>query len=313
MSFWNSILQYNKQPLTQHSYSKRRVYSPSCTQSPTGNNYVIATSQEERKRIQDFLRKTFGNPPHTPILFPTFSSDDILLYVKDQENTLVGCIRYSYAGHFEEQEIYKIDCFCIEPSWRKRGIGSYLLTSLHSETMKRNHIYSIFLKEGAPVFSLQQPFYSSSYVFKKIVYPYNPMYSIYTPTLEEVYRIINTYKTVYPDTFVLISRDPIIQWRFFKRGNYILLVCCQESYQFHPEDRNKIGWITGWLESCPLTWPPDRQKILDTLVHSFFYTWLWADKRWIQDPSWKEDGTFHWYSYQWEPTLVPNGSYILNV
>lgn len=320
-SFWNSVLKTNNIPLTEHSISKLRLTPPTIGASPTGVSYIYATTDADFSKIKLFIENNFGTPPKTPILSPELSNKDIILYVMDKLYKICGCIRYSYAGVYERIPIYIIDCFCIESKWRKKGLGSYLLSALHYETMTHNLRYSIFLKESAPVFgSSQVPFYSSTYVYKQIplllcktvkkAYRSN----IWTLTYEQAHRIISHYKTIFPETFIL-TRNSNIEWRLYKQDQYSILVGCQDSFQKIQESDGSIGWITGWLESPNVTWPSviERSNIIDTILTTFSYRWFWADTSWIQEAiDWKQDGAFHWYSYQWEPTLIPKGSYILN-
>jgi GNAT superfamily N-acetyltransferase len=312
LSFWKSILNYEERPLTQHSSSRIRLSSPLLEASPTGISYSIAQSKEEFSNIRFFLKTYFGNPPLTPLLRPHLSNEDIILYVRENSSieSIVGCIRYTYAGNFEEEIIYKIDCFCIHPRWRKKSVGSYLLSALHKETMERGLCYSIFLKESAPIYALTHPFYSSMYMFKRI-HPSSHSYIIQWPLEEQVFKIIHVFKSLYPNLFILINHKTT-EWRLFKYRDYILFIGCQESFQEHPETKSPIGWVTGWLESPRLTWRPDRSQIIDAMLSTLPYKWFWTDKRWVEEAiGWKEDGPFHWYSYQWKPTLTPSGNYIL--
>lgn len=315
LSFWRTIYDYDEQPLTQHSFSQIRSSSPQIGESPTHTSYKIANSLEERRTIQIFLKHYFGNPPHTPLLQPIFQEDDILLYMTENSSSLsiISSIRYSYAGEFEEEAIYKIDCFCIHPEWRKKSVGTYLLSALHYETMRRGLKFSIFLKESHPIFSLKRPFYSSTYMFKEALSSSTiENLTVYKPSIEQVRRLIKVYMSIFPQTFTLINYKTT-EWRLFKQEEYFLLIGCQNSFQEHPKTKTKIGWVTAWLESTTSTWRSDRSIIIDAVLSSFSYGWYWTDKRWIQNASgWKEDGPFHWYSYQWLPTIIPNGSYILS-
>ena len=71
-----------------------------------------------------------------------------------------------------------------------------------------------------------------------------------------------------------------------------------------------MGWITVWLESPCIT-EEERRSVVHALSHSPAlldrYRWLWANQSWIgEDPEWKEDGSFQWYTFQWT-TGTPSG------
>ena len=113
--------------------------------------------------VRQFIRNNFGSPPKTPILdipeSQLLAANDHIVIVRDITRQIAGCIRYHYVGTIEE-DIHLVDCFCIHPDWRGKGIGNYLLHDLHHRMIDKP--YAIFLKEGSllPVI----PFYSSMYV-----------------------------------------------------------------------------------------------------------------------------------------------------
>jgi N-acetylglutamate synthase-like GNAT family acetyltransferase len=318
LSFWKNVL-------SSHSSTKFtsevRDNIPDAIVSPTDSDATPATTTFELKKIDFFLKSYFGNPPHTPILSPNFystpSDNQIVLYVCHNKE-IVGSIRYKYAGEFEKETINSIDCFCIHPEWRKKGIGTYLLYVLHKITMKKGFKYSIFLKESSQISSSKSPLYSSNYAFSKIVCTESPTeFKILSISHELAKKLIEQYLKIYPDTFILINKkdkEPNnIEWRFFKESGHVILACFQNSYQIHPENNGKIGWCTGWLETSHKT--KDRHKIINAMLHTLPYDWVWADARWIGSPlpeGWKYDGSFHWYTYQWSTNITLN-NYILCV
>ena len=331
MSFWSSILSYTENPLCKDATQQLR---PLDEEPPPPNGCqlaAIASLAADRRAIADFLANNFGSPPHSPRLRARFSPEDLILYSKSQQDPAIinGCIRLSYAGHFETVPIFVVDCFCIASSWRKKGLGTHLLAALQREAMKRGMGHTVFLKEAAPVFALRRPLYSSYYVFCR-----NPHTQsldeqndeIRSLSHQEALSLIKIYKEMYPDTFILcaqtVSKNREIVWRLWKRGPLFILVSFQDSFQIHPQTNSTIGWATGWLESPLLAIPSredERQYIISKIISSLPYDWIWADKAWIKPtewPSsahWQYDGPFHWYSYQWQPIIRPNGSYIFHV
>lgn len=315
-SFWSSINKSTDITLTPKIISQIRTpeFDEVSLISPTGRSAKLATYPATL--LQTFLELHFGNPPKTPTLKLEFSPTDILLYVEDNKSQIAGMIRYSYAGHLDTTSINVVDCFCIAPVWRKLGLGTYLLTMLHQETMRRGLQFSIFLKESAPIFALKRPFYSSSYVYTRTHRRESNVQHLVSHRL--ALSLVDNYLKIYPDTFTVVKRTgkPTI-WRLWHHSPYSILASFHNSFQIHPETNSPIGWCTGWLESSTQAPASIRNEAISAMMDSLPFDWVWADKAWIgsamADPRWSIDGPFHWYSYQWTPTCPPHGSYILHV
>lgn len=332
MSFWEAALSYKETPLSKHAVSQISTLSPDISPPPGCEAAVVATSPADRLAVREFLEQTFGSPPHSPRLLARFSEDDLILVSKSSSDpsVLCGCIRISYAGHFETAPIFVADCFCIAPSLRKRGLGSYILFQIQKETSKRGMGHVIMLKESSSVLDLRRPIYSSHYVFcQNSRALQDRMEQVRSLTHQEALSLVAIYKEMYPETFVLcaqtVSKNREILWRFWKRGLSFILASFQDSFQIHPQTHTAIGWATGWLElPCPtITATPSqeykRQQVISAIISSLPYDWVWADRAWIRPTevkgarSWQPDGPFHWYPCQWQPLIRPNGSYILHV
>ena len=283
----------------------------------------IAHSSDQLEHVCRFLESNFGNPPKTPTLSPDLLShrtSQIVIYIQDTTTSeIVASIRYKYAGHFEKKQISLVDCFCIAPEWRKKGLGTYLLTALHNYAMSLNIGFCLFLKESAPQFTFIRPFYSSSYLFTKV----KPLVQRLVQTMQtpqtiqtsQANAIIRAFTSIYPDTFILMNISPeqqkTIHWRFFRSGSNLVLASFQDSGQIHT-DGGKIGWCTGCLQTAF----PNKIQVIDEIVDSLPFDWVWIDRVFINDTSrqrWKEDGQFHWYTYQWSTCLNLGDSYILHI
>jgi hypothetical protein len=294
--------------------------------SPTKQHFDIYTKfhpLSDLHEIRIFLKTFFGNPPFKPILnIPIehlLSPRDFILVVRDSNKKIVGCVRQHYVGKLinVNKDIYLIDCLCIHPKWRKKGITDYLLTSLHrfaNSVIKPNNI---FLKEGNILPILQFPLYSGTYVYRELTC------KVETPlvkslSINQAYNYIDKYLEIYPNTLIISNKDSTNQyWRLYKNNVYSILVCFQDTFQYIFENGSykKIGWITAWLENSIIndTIRQDASKQLsDSMYTTFDYIWInqeWTGKSYL----WKVDGMFHWYSYQWSSSLKINKSYcILN-
>ena len=268
--------------------------------------FPLEIKMKKTNRIKYFLKDYFGNPPKTPVLdIPEdklYGTKDVILYVEDKY--IIGCVRYHYIGTFLDKEIYCVDCFCIHPLWRKKGVGDYLLTMLHIYVNKHNIPYSLFLKEGN-LNVLHPPLYSSIYVYRKTEKSDNSVIDI---SIVDAYKLIDIYCECNP-IFVIKNRDNKNQhWKLYKKGK--VLACIQDTYQRF--EGNKIGWITAWicLSSTSTSNTNSAKQISDSMYGTFDY--IWGNKKWTgNSKEWKNDGPFHWYSYQWTSALSFNSYCIL--
>ncbi len=279
-----------------------------------------------RHEIRTFLRTHFGRPPHHPLLTLPDEAflvpDDDWFLVRTPDHTLVGCIRYHAIGTQWNQTTprFLVDCFCIHPAWRGKGVGDYLLTCLHREANRQQKPSAIFLKEGRILPIPCLPAYQGRYVYRrtehlKTLSSFTPPSPVMRLTASQAYAWIDAYQTCFPQTCILLRRtDTNRWWRGYRKGTQSILACIQDSYQRIPRQQEaeeakekRLGWITLWLES-PTVSDAFREEaslaISQSVSESF--EWIWSQRSWT-GPSeyWKDDGAFYWYSYQWSLTMTP--------
>jgi hypothetical protein len=317
--FKNIIIEkFNKDIFKELIFERKNV------ESPTGvEGTIIERTPKRTKEIREFLIKYFGNPPTTPIFdIPEdklLGEKDYILVVRDIDKSIVGCIRYHYLGIFvtgDNQEIYCEDCFCIHPKWRKKGVGDYLLTKLHLFVNKNNIPYSMFLKEGTKLSIINQPFYSSMYVFRKTEAA--EIKNIVSLTVTQAYNLMDMFREFNPNLFIIRNNKSKNQyWKLYQKDMSKILVCFQDTYQrFEEKGQNRnIGWITGWFESPNISdnFRKDASKELSDSMYNMF-DYIWANLEWIGNSNeWKIDGCFNWYLYQWVSSVnIKNCYCILN-
>lgn len=261
--------------------------------------------------IRTYLRTHFGSPPQSPVLdIP----EEHLLGTRDHIMVLrhnidiIATIRYHYMGIMEEEPIYEVDCFCIHPAWRKKGVGDVLLTELHHYVNRRGIPHCLFLKEGAAL-SIFPSWYRGVYVYRSLTRP-NSHPCVHSCSVEQAYRIMDQCRD--PNMVLLRNRETTNQqWVYYKKGIHWIMACAQDTFQW--KDGGKMAWITAWLESPSLT-DAFREEaslaITDTLSPLFDHVWM--NKEWGgSHPAWKVDGEFHWYTYQWTTTRSMDRSYCL--
>ena len=323
MVFWK---QYPIRNIIQEKINtdkfKSLIFEKSTLKSPTDYEVEIINKNNQLviKEVAQFIKENFGSPPKTPILdIPEdklIQEKDHILFVRDITQAIVGCIRYHYIGTFinTNKEIYCEDCFCIHPSWRKKGLGDYLLTHLHIYLNTNNIPYSIFLKEGSNLSIIHKPFYSSTYVFRQSI-P-SKSNNILSLSINKAYKILDIFYKLNPNLFIIRDKDNQNQfWRLYSKSSQKVLACIQDTYQQFEENNKikKIGWITAWIESPNMTdsFREEASKEISDSVHEIF-DYIWTNKAHVGKSNlWKDDGPFHWYLYQWTTSLKLNNSYCL--
>ena len=264
------------------------------------------------KRICNFLRMYFGNPPYSPVLnIPTndlISKDDIIIYVKSKY--IIGCIRYRYIGKYKDSSRYIVDCFCIHPKWRKRGIGDYLLIKLREYANKNNKSLAIFLKEGNSLSITSFPIYTGRYVYSEIIK--TPSLHVIDCDLDKAYKLLSIYQSILQIFVIADKKVSNQQWKLYNKDTYYILVCIQDTYQ--SINCKKIGWITGWLESPNITNKMREEASYEIINTCTNYEYIWMNEEWTgYSKKYKKDGLFHYYVYQWSVPYMYNSSYcILN-
>lgn len=263
--------------------------------------------------IRNYLRTYFGTPIQSPVLdipeMHLLGSKDHLFVIRDAHQ-IIATLRYHYMGILEEEPIYEVDCFCIHPAWRKKGVADVILTELHHYANQRNIPHCVFLKEGAPLSIFLLPWYRGVYVYRTLYSMQRNHPYVYSCTTTQAYRIMDQRRASDPNIVLLRNQETTNQqWKYYKKGMHWIMVCIQDTFQY--KERGKMAWITAWIESPSLTNAFREEAsiaITDTL--SPFFDHVWMNKEWGgSHPLWQVDGEFYWYTYQWTTTLSLDRSY----
>lgn len=311
LSFWANY--WRAAPAAVGRFVSSRASGSMAAVSPTGRP---CRSAAELSQTASFIRTHFRSSPTAPPFTYVTAPDEIFLAVDDEKSTLAGTIRARPIGSFEGEPVSVIDCFCVRPDWRKRGLGSYLLSQLQTEAAARGRYNAIFLKEGAPLslFGIY-PFYSSAYAYRYVANGAANGTAARQIPAKVAHRLVDNYVLLNPDTFLIRNREAANQIWFYWRESAAawVIALIQDSYQEFPASGGKIGWVTGWLESGRLTTAARRQAAeAITAAAATAYDWVWLDERWTGgSPAFARDCPFHWYSYQWATSLLPGQSYCI--
>jgi len=289
--FWKQYLEHFS------ILTKRRL------ESPTGSPAELATNPAE---IAHFLHTYFQLHPEVSYHIPVDALQGDTILVARHNNDLVGVITYKYLGICEQKSIHLVDGFCVHPKWRGKGVGDYLLHELHAKMIDRP--YAMFIKEGAP---LPIPsFYHGHYVYRTIVHTAEYRSNVVPISIEAAHHVMRIHQQFRP--FFQISRRSYRnqQWRLWRQGIHHVLVCIQDTYQrLHGK---RMGWITAWIESPALS-DAMRNEAAYQLSESVEYGMIWMNSVHTTDPRWTADGSFYWYTYQWQPSISVGRSYCLIV
>ena len=283
MVFWSTI------------WDHHRKIDRSQIESPTGTPAILMKDAQE---VQHFLYTYFKTHPDVVFNIPIHALQnpaDTVLTVYDNTTMLVGCIRYHYIAH----DIHLVDCFCVHPVWRGKGIGDYLLHELHHRM--RDKPKALFLKEGSPLPII--PFYAGTYVYREMT-SHTVSKNITTIPIALAHKIMDIHQQFCPFFMIRSThKNPNQVWKMY-RVHYAHILCCvQDTYQrLHGK---KMGWITAWIESPGVT---DAMRIDASyqLSESMYpqFDMIWMDSRQVKGGTlWKQDGSFYWYTYQWKSSL----------
>jgi ribosomal protein S18 acetylase RimI-like enzyme len=289
------------------------------------------------EQVSTFLRNYFKKSTNSPILdIPPNELIDkninsFIITVESNESNqsndmIIGCIRYKYIGNFATtlNRIYSIDCFCIHPQWRKKGIGDMLLTTLHKYVNKNDIPHNIFLKEGNKLGIIHQPTYSGTYIYREIKYYKTNDIQKINPT--RAHKIVTYFQELSNNSLFVIfnpNNTKNQEWYLYinpQNNLEKILVCFQNTYQYFSTDistdnnktRNKIAWGTAWFETNISD--ETRKNAINQFISCLYtrYKYVWMNKAWIDDTTeWKYDGDFHWYLYQWNTSLTIKRNYCI--
>jgi hypothetical protein len=173
-----------------------------------------------------------------------------------------------------------------------------LLSTIKEYANQRDRRKAVFLKEGAPLFIPQLPFYSSTYVYRAIIK--RDTSAILSVPTHLAHILVDTYCKIYPNTFLILNKETVNQhWRMYRAKGQCILACFQDTSQ-RLYDKT-MGWMTVLLKNM---W---NSSIINQMVDSVpMFDYVWMDSRHLYDlddckklDDWKKDGAFHWYRYQW--------------
>lgn len=285
--------------------------------SPTGINAVRITANIDTPKliteICAYLKSYFGEPPKTPVLdIPEgqlLGPNDYIFLVRDENNRIVGTLRYKYTGKLlvkDQPNIWRVDCFCIHPNWRRKGVGDYLLTELQRYATAHDESYAMFLKEGPSLSITNIPLYSGAYVYRQIKASMILAPNVRIISSLQAYYHLEWYNMICPNVMIIRNEHGKNQhWRYYKNEYATIIACFQDTHQRFQDTGERIGWCTAWLESSVVTDEIRKEAAIELTNTLPAFDYIWMDKKWVgKGTEWKYDGNFNWYAYQWSSNLT---------
>jgi hypothetical protein len=129
-SFWSNYWR------TMPSAAAARFYSVT-TQMPEMSTSFLANPGKPEE-VGKFLKTNFTSNARSPEYVYEKMPEEILLQVPDTSGQIAGTVRARPAGSFEYMPITLIDCFCVRPDMRRKGLGTFLLSSIKKECADLN-------------------------------------------------------------------------------------------------------------------------------------------------------------------------------
>jgi hypothetical protein len=280
--------------------------------------------EAEAEDLTRFLYTYFGNPPHKPRLSmkkeQCIPETDLGILIRDSKKEIIGCIRYHLIGRFmtdaSTPEIYSVDCFCIHPRWRKKGMGDFLLQELHLYANEVGKYYATFLKEGPSISFFHRPIYTSEYAYRYTPADGSSSPFVHRLTTAQVQKAIQMYQKMYPSTWIVWNPASTEQvWYLYQRNSCYVWACIQPAHQemITSQGTLTMGWMTAWLESGELA-DSFRAEACLAMTHRAHhgYDAIWVDHTWTgKGEEWRKDGAFHFYTYQWATNQSMGISYCM--
>lgn len=178
-SYWDSIQSIWKSPRPPYSLPSKPHLVPRIP-GITIQQGVLHHAQE----YVDFLQRYYESRPSISIQIPfqtmknALSNNSwIVIEARDTDKTLIGIvlsksIQILVSSSFlanPMQNTGLVDLFCIAPKWRRNGIGTAMLFTLHTVTAQQGRLAHIFSSETATLFHKIPTFIRDTYYFREKV------------------------------------------------------------------------------------------------------------------------------------------------
>ena len=224
---------------------------------------------------------------------------------------LIGCVVSRELGTLQilENPVPKtglVDFFCVETSWRKKGIASFLLQELVILTAKRKRLVHLFQKEGMPLSPIP-PIWQSQYVWRKKGLPSSSSEYLGKEGIQTRTHIKSfNYTSAIPHSSISstphhLSGDSEL-YSFNYKG-FSMNLCITNTFHRSVPEGWRIGeilWILPNGSDVPLN---IQEMAIEALVDSCGYEIILIDKTLPHQKKmgWQSDAPYGYYLFNYNP------------
>lgn len=224
---------------------------------------------------------------------------------------LIGCVLSRDLGTVtvngnDLPRVGLVDFFCVDTSWRKRGIASLLLQEFVITCAKKKRLIHIFCKEGLPISPLP-PIWQSHYIWRKRGLPeesanYIGKEGIATRSPVRSFNYVSylPYKNAISSTPAQLTGDSEL-YSFNYRG-FTMNLCITDTFHRSVPEGWRIGEVLWILPKDEV--PVKIQELaVEALVDTCKYEIVLMDATIPHSKSkeWQKDSPYGYYIYNYNP------------
>jgi GNAT superfamily N-acetyltransferase len=224
---------------------------------------------------------------------------------------LIGCVISRELGTItvngnDMPRVGLVDFFCVETSWRKKGLASLLLQEFVITCAKKKRCIHIFCKEGLPISPLP-PIWQSQYIWRKRGLPDESSYSIGKEGIATRSYVRSFNYTSYVPHKGCISSTPSqltgdSELYSFNYKGYTLNLCITDTFHRSVPEGWKIGEIL-WV--LPKNETPRNvvELAVEALVDNCKFDIVLMDATIPHNKTkgWQKDSPYGYYIYNYNP------------
>ncbi len=199
-----------------------------------------------------------------------------------------------------------VDFFCVETSWRKKGVASFLLQEFVRICAKKQRLVHLFQKEGLPLSPLP-PVWQSHYIWRRKGIPGSSVESIgkegiatRTPIRNFSYASALPYASCISSIPKQLTGDSEL-YSFNSKG-FVVTLCLTNTFHSSVPEGLKIGEVSWILPHG--TVPIEIQKLaVEALVDTCGYEVLLMDASIPHqtEKGWQKDAPYGYYLFNYNP------------
>ncbi len=285
MSFWA----HSSGPTLWHALLGAEAPTPlPCPDLPSRPPYDWqAEPTKDFAAVIQFLRRHYDKGASLDLSTEYIASYRSLLIVRNASRQIIGTIAAKPLGTWSRGEPFEtiyIDLFCVHTEYRRAGVGRALLYGIYAATDPR----AVFIKEGAALPLIVPPLRSSFYSWR----------SVYDDEVAPNCVRIWTFREfeAWAPASTLYNRPMATESVIFGYGRDAVAVFTPAHQRIGDEP---LIWMTGYVEKGDVDRPTVMNALSVAAARHFTVRLVWVDGQYA--PTWKKDGAYHIYAFNWDP------------